>query len=137
MKPVMAGLSVALLLLAGCGSGGATGEAASIDKPGPGAPASVVTIAGVMFEPSQLSVATGTTVKWTNEDDIPHTVTSGKPKRQGIPGISEDRPGRPDGTFRESFGGAGSQYEFTFEEAGAYNYFCEIHANMTGTIVVE
>jgi plastocyanin len=137
MKPVMAGLSLTFLLLAGCGSEAATGEAESIDNIAPGAPASSVRITGVMFEPSELTVAAGTTVKWTNEDDILHTVTSGKPKKQGIPGISEDRPGRPDGTFRESLDGAGSQYEFTFEEAGSYNYFCEIHANMTGTIVAE
>ena len=36
-----------------------------------------VKIDNLAFEPQALTVAVGTTVTWTNRDDIPHTVVSG------------------------------------------------------------
>jgi len=35
---------------------------------------------GNHFEPETLKISKGTTVKWTNEDDSIHTVTSGTPE---------------------------------------------------------
>lgn len=71
-----------------------------------------------------LEVAVGTTVTWTNTDQILHTVTTGTP----------DAPdGRIDGQMPE----AGSTFSFTFTEPGTYAYFCSRHTFMTGTIVVR
>ena len=63
-------------------------------------------------------VAVGTTVTVTNDDGSPHTWTA------------------VDGTFDSGGLGQGESFEFTFTEAGTYEYFCSIHPSMTGTIVV-
>jgi len=70
-----------------------------------------------VFEPAQLNVKVGTTVTWTNRDDIPHTVVCA--------GKFRSKPMDTDGTFA-----------FTFTEAGEYKYFCSLHPHMTGSIKV-
>lgn len=121
--------------LAGCGGD----PTPSADGAG-GSPRarSDVTLEAIAFEPSRLEIETGTTVTWTNEDEgVAHTVTSGTPKKEGIPGLSEDKEGKHDGVFNGELPDAGDTFEFTFDEPGTYRYFCAIHAPMTGTIVVE
>ena len=77
-----------------------------------------ITIDNFTFEPKELTVKVGTTVTWTNRDDIPHTVVcAGKFRSKTID---------TDGTFA-----------FTFTVAGEYKYFCSLHPHMTGTIKVE
>ena len=71
------------------------------------------------FEPNEVTVNVGDTVTWTNEGDAPHTAT--------------DRDGAWD-TGTVDPGGSAS---ITFETAGTYEYFCEIHPQMVGTVVVE
>jgi len=78
-----------------------------------------VKIGNFVFTPQNLTVKTGTTVTWTNEDDIPHTVTSSA-------GAFRSKPLDTDQTF-----------SFTFTTPGSYKYFCALHPHMTGTIVVE
>ena len=77
-----------------------------------------VRIGNFTFGPQELKVKSGTTVTWTNEDDIPHTVVSPNNFRSK-PLDSEDK------------------YSFTFSTPGTYKYFCSLHPHMTGTIVVE
>jgi plastocyanin len=77
-----------------------------------------ITIGNFTFGPQELNVKSGTTVTWTNEDDIPHTVVSPNNFRSK-PLDSEDK------------------YSFTFTTPGTYKYFCSLHPHMTGTIVVE
>jgi plastocyanin len=77
-----------------------------------------VKIGNFTFGPQELKVKSGTTVTWTNEDDIPHTVVSPNNFRSK-PLDSEDK------------------YSFTFSTPGTYKYFCSLHPHMTGTIVVE
>ena len=77
-----------------------------------------VKIGNFTFGPQELKVKAGTTVTWTNEDDIPHTVVSPNNFRSK-PLDSEDK------------------YSFTFTTPGTYKYFCSLHPHMTGTIVVE
>ena len=97
-----------------------------------------VRLEAIAFQPAELTIKAGTTVTWVNEDEgVAHTATSGTPKKEGIPGQTDDTPGKPDGVFEGSFEEAGDTYEFTFEKPGTYRYFCEIHAPMTGTVVVE
>ena len=77
-----------------------------------------VKIGNFTFGPQELKVKAGTTVTWTNEDDIPHTVVSPNNFRSK-PLDSEDK------------------YSFTFTTPGPSKYFCSLHPHMTGTIVVE
>lgn len=77
-----------------------------------------VKIGNFTFNPPQVTVKAGTTVTWTNEDDIPHTVVS-PPGIRSKPLDTEDK------------------FSFTFTTPGTYKYFCSLHPHMTGTIVVE
>lgn len=95
-----------------------------------------VAIEDFAFAPKSLSVDVGSTVVWTNADDILHTVTSGRGQKQGVPGVTEDKDARPDGTFDQEVE-LDDAFEFTFDEAGTYRYYCAIHPGMTGSIVVE
>jgi plastocyanin len=75
--------------------------------------------------PPELVVKAGTTVTWTNQDQILHTVTAGA------------TPGTADGKFDGPMDGVGRGFAFTFDQAGTYPYFCSRHNSMTGTIVVQ
>jgi amicyanin len=77
-----------------------------------------VKIGNFTFGPQELKVKSGTTVTWTNEDDIPHTVVSPNNYRSKV--LDTD-----------------ATYSFTFTTPGTYKYFCSLHPHMTGTIVVE
>jgi plastocyanin len=76
-----------------------------------------------MFKPSPLEIKAGTTLIWTNQDAIDHSVTAGK-------------PGSLSGAFDSDFFEQGQTFEFTFDEPGTYDYFCKRHESMGGTIVV-
>jgi plastocyanin len=77
-----------------------------------------VTIDNFTFTPAELTVKVGTTVTWTNHDDIPHVVVSA-------------------GKFRSKALDTDNSFSFTFTAAGDYKYFCSLHPHMTGTIKVE
>lgn len=76
-----------------------------------------VQIDNFTFNPPQLAVKAGTTVTWTNRDDIPHTVVS---------------PGK----FRSKALDTDDTFSFTFTAPGDYDYFCSLHPHMTGVIKV-
>src|SRR5215475_7916484 len=82
------------------------------------ADATAVKIGNFTFGPQELRVKAGTTVTWTNEDDMPHTVVSPN-------------------NFRSKVLDSDGTYSFTFTTPGTYKYFCSLHPHMTGTIVVE
>ena len=77
------------------------------------------------FLPYEETVAKGATVTWSNDDSAAHTVTSGTPT------------GGPDGLFDSSIFMAGNSFEFTFDDAGTYDYFCMVHPWMIGIINVN
>ena len=83
-----------------------------------------VKIGNFTFGPHELKVKAGTTVTWTNEDDITHTVTSGG-------------PGSPDGRFDVPLAGKGASGSATFVAPGVYPYFCARHQSMRGEVVVR
>ncbi len=70
------------------------------------------------YDPRDLTVERGTTVAWTNIGELPHTVTD------------------VDGTFDSDLMMKGDTYERRFETVGTFNYFCTLHPNMVGTVVV-
>jgi plastocyanin len=78
-----------------------------------------VKIDNFSFAPQTISVTVGTTVTWTNRDDIPHTVVS------------------TDGVFKSKARDTDEKFSYTFTKAGTYAYFCSIHPKMTGTVVVH
>jgi plastocyanin len=80
-----------------------------------------VTIDNFSFGPAALTVKAGTTVTWTNRDDIPHTVVS-----------TDDLK-----TFKSKVLDTDETFSFTFGKAGAYPYFCSIHPKMTATVIVQ
>ena len=77
-----------------------------------------VHIDNFVFAPPLLNAKVGTTVKWTNRDDIPHTIVCA-------------------GKFRSKTMDTDGTFEFTFAAAGEYKYFCSLHPHMTGTVKVE
>jgi amicyanin len=78
-----------------------------------------VKIDNFTFEPATVTVAEGTTVTWTNRDDIPHTV------------VSDDKG------FKSKAMDTDEKFSFTFTKPGTYSYFCSIHPKMTGKVVVQ
>ena len=82
-----------------------------------------VTMQGLAYQPAELSISSGTTVTWTNEDNVGHTVTAGT-------------RGSPTGQFDENVP-AGESFSYTFTESGTYDYYCSIHPGMDGTMIVE
>ena len=114
----IAGLAVILMLgVAGLGAGQKSSIATAQDK----APSLEVKIDNFSFGPASLTVAVGTTVTWTNRDDIPHTVVS-----------TDDAK-----TFKSKVLDTDEKFSFTFNKAGTYPYFCSIHPKMTGKVIVQ
>jgi plastocyanin len=102
---------MAMLLLAGTPSVKANDQpsAANVD----------VKIDNFSFGPQTLTVPVGTTVVWTNRDDIPHTVVS------------------TDGVFKSKVQDTDEKFSYTFTKPGTYSYFCSVHPKMTGKVVVQ
>jgi plastocyanin len=92
-------------------------------SPAPAAAATQISIKGFAFNPNQPSLTKGATITWTNDDGTTHTVTSGI-------------PGTPSGKFNQSLD-AGKTFSFTFTEPGTYEFFCNIHNSMRGTVTVK
>jgi plastocyanin len=80
-----------------------------------------IVIKNFTFDPSSLTVKSGTVVKWTNQDGTTHTIVSdtGSPVAFSSDSIS-----------------SGASYSFTFTQPGTYTYHCSIHPSMKGTIIV-
>jgi plastocyanin len=82
-------------------------------------PFAEVKIDNFIFGPQTVTVPAGTTVTWTNSDDIPHTAVS------------------TDGVFKSKVMDTDEKFSYTFTKAGTYPYYCSIHPKMTGTVVVK
>ena len=84
------------------------------------AAANGISIDNFTFNPPTLTVKAGTTVTWTNKDDIPHGIASASNAFTRSKALDTD-----------------DSFSFTFTTPGTYQYFCYIHPHMTGTIVVQ
>src|SRR3712207_1368977 len=71
------------------------------------------------FSPGSITVAPGTTVTWVNQGQAPHTAT------------------HTGGAFDSGTLQPGQSYSYTFNQPGNYSYYCQIHPNMTGAVVVS
>ncbi len=85
----------------------------------PSAPTAEVKIDNFVFGPQTVTVPVGTTVTWTNHDDIPHTVVS------------------TDGVFKSKVRDTDEKFSYTFTKPGTYPYYCSVHPKMTGTVVLK
>jgi plastocyanin len=75
------------------------------------------------FSPNPIQVSVGTTVLWSNNDAEVHTVNAGE-------------NAAPTGLF-DFYIPPGGTSEYTFTESGEYPYFCILHPNMVGTVLVS
>src|SRR5271169_1535659 len=98
-------VAVGLILMAGAQRSQAAG-------PGDKTPSGVeIKIDNFSFGSAMsMTVTAGTTVTWTNNDDVPHTV------------VSEDKT-----TFRSKALDTGEKFSYTFTKPGQYPYFCSVH----------
>lgn len=78
-----------------------------------------VVVDNFSFAPATASVAVGTTVTWTNHDDIPHNV------------VSTER------VFKSPVLDTDETFSHTFDAAGTFKYYCSLHPRMTGQVVVR
>jgi plastocyanin len=77
-----------------------------------------VSIVDFAFQPASVEIATGGTVTWTNTGQAPHTVTA------------------DDGSFDSGTLSPGTTFSQTFATAGTFTYHCNIHPQMTATVIV-
>jgi plastocyanin len=77
-----------------------------------------VSIVDFAFQPASVELATGGTVTWTNTGQAPHTVTA------------------DDGSFDSGTLSPGATFSQTFATAGTFTYHCNIHPQMTATVIV-
>ena len=77
-----------------------------------------ISIDNFTFTPPELTVKAGTTIKWVNRDDIPHTI------------VDKEK------AFRSKALDTDDSYTFTFSQAGSFDYFCGLHPHMVGKIIV-
>jgi plastocyanin len=101
--------------IAGLGAGAGNVTASAQPKP----ETMEVKIDNFTFGPAELTVRVGTTITWTNRDDIPHTVVS------------------TDKVFKSKVLDTDEKFSSTFSTPGSFPYFCSIHPKMTGKVVVQ
>ncbi len=77
-----------------------------------------IAIRGMQFVPARLEVDAGDTVTWTNEDVMPHTVSS-------------------TGSFDSKAVASKQMWSWSFVQPGEWTYVCTIHPTMQGVIVAH
>ena len=92
------------------------------------APGSSNPSARQFYVPSEITISSGTTVTWTNDDATIHTVTEGSPQGGGAGAIP---------AFDSSIIAPTATWENTFDTAGESNYYCSLHPFMTGKVTVS
>ncbi len=110
---LLAPIAVAIVLFAAGASG------LNLNAQQPPAASVEVKIDNFSFGPAALTVSAGTTVTWTNRDDIPHTV------------VSDDK------VFKSKVLDTDEKFSYTFNKPGTYSYFCSVHPKMTGKVIVQ
>jgi plastocyanin len=120
------------VLLPACGewTGGTDsgGGVATANVPAGGVPGAsagpeekLISISNFKYIPDTLTVPAGTKVTWTNQDDMPHTVTSTvQPKALDSEALDTD-----------------ARFSHVFAEPGTYDYVCTIHPKMAGRVIVQ
>ncbi len=124
---IIATITLLVFAFAGCGSdglygdggnggGGGTGVAEIVECSGV-TPSADVTMQNIAFNPSTVTISAGQVVRWTNNDSVSHTVTSGTP--------GDANAGK---NFDTGLIGNGGSKCIKFNTAGIYTYFCKPHS---------
>jgi plastocyanin len=145
MKTLLATICACLalgLVVAGCGGdddddGGDSGSAATTPEKTTettgggsggaeaGAKDAKVSMKDIAFNPSNITVAKGGSVTWTNDDSVGHDVT-----KESGPG-ADFKSGDPGGMA------SGATFTQKFATAGSIKYVCTVHPGMEGTVTVK
>jgi plastocyanin len=112
---IASAIAVAMILCSGVAVKQWSLTASAQQKP---ASTAEVKIDNFSFGPADITVPVGTTVTWTNRDDIPHTVVS------------------TEKVFKSKVLDTDEKFSYTFTKPGEYPYFCSVHPKMTGKVVV-
>jgi amicyanin len=113
-------LAIALISISGCTQYGQSGGSQTGGNQSSNQTANSIEIKNFAFSPSTLTIKTGETVTWTNDDSTTHTITSDTGSELGSGSIS-----------------TGQTYSHTFNTAGTFDYHCSIHTSMKGKVIVE
>ena len=105
-RMIVAGLGASLLLYGGAVSGAIAQSADSVN------------VQAFVYDSAEIAVPVGTTVTWTNNDPVDHTVT-------------DVYQAWDSGLF-----GAGATFSKTFDAPGEYTYYCIPHPMMIGKVIV-
>lgn len=113
-----------LVVLAGCGTEKSAGPkdaggSASGPATATGGKFVQVQMKNILFVPDRITARVGQTIRWTNKDDITHTVTAKKGANFASKGLSK-----------------GDTFEAKVTKTGTISYVCTIHPNQRGTITV-
>jgi plastocyanin len=114
-----------MLVLACSFSGCTSSQSPQTTTPTTQAPAggsNSIVIKNFAFNPATLTIKTGTTVTWMNQDGAVHQIAS--------------EAGTPVAFTSDSLAN-GASYQFTFTQPGTYTYYCPFHPPMKGTIIVQ
>lgn len=79
-----------------------------------------ITISNFSFDPQTITITAGTTVVWTNNDSIEHSIVSDNNQFPSSPRLSK-----------------GQAFSTLLTTKGTYNYHCGVHANTKGIIIVK
>ena len=107
------------VLVASCGGGSPETTAAPSTTAGAAAGGAQVMLRGSAFDPETVTIRTGESVTWTNEDSANHTVVGDS------------------GGFESDDLAKGDTFSFAFATPGTFAYHCSIHPSMKGTVIVE
>ena len=127
MRPGFCTLCIVLVIIAGMTAGCSSGQTtpAPAATTAPAAPAggeNTILIENFAFNPSSLTVKSGTIVTWKNQDGTPHTVVADPASLEAF--SSDSLPN-------------GASFSFTFTRPGTYPFHCSIHPSMKGMVVVQ
>jgi plastocyanin len=81
--------------------------------------ATTISIQNMAFNPSKITVKSGTNVQWINNDNTQHQIVSDS------------------GAFQSNTLNPGDSYNFFFDKTGIYGYHDALNSTITGTIVVQ
>ena len=82
------------------------------------------------FSPNPIQTKVGDTIIWTNNDSVPHTVTSGT-------GPNDPNMGKDFDVGISTPISPGSTFSHKFTTPGKFPYFCQIHPTMVGNVIVS
>jgi len=84
--------------------------------------AATVDVSKFAFGPKEITISPGSTVRWINHDEVPHTVSSVQGQEKVIASKAIDTD---------------DKFEVTFPKEGDYAYYCTVHPFMTGVVHVH